>query len=130
FQYCLFESNTAATDGGAVYLANQDRWNNMNQGFVNCLFTNNTAAATGGALFTQPNANVNAINCTFSGNSAGAGGGAVQNNGTVKLHNSIVYFNTVAGAPDAIGNTGTFHIDYSNIEGSGSSAGWTLGAAS
>jgi hypothetical protein len=122
-QNCLFEGNTAQ-NGAAVYLSNHNLTGitNIYQYLVNCVFNNNTATANGAALYIKPNANVDMANCTFAYNNAATGGGTVYNAGTAKLHNSILYFNTT----DAISNTGTFHADYNNIEGSGGSAGWSL----
>lgn len=122
-QNCLFEGNTAQ-NGGAVYLTIHTVSGTINdkQHIVNCVFNNNTATANGGALYIQSDADVGITNCTFAYNNATIGGGTVYNAGTAKLHNSILYFNTT----DAISNTGTFHADYNNIEGSGGSAGWSL----
>lgn len=123
---CLFENNSA-NDGGAVYLNNQTVWINMRQSLVNCVFRNNSSTGNGGALHTRPNSEVSVTNCTFSNNNAGAGG-ALYNLGTTKLHNSILYFNTVGGTPNEIGGTGAVEIDYSNIQGSGGSTAWSLTA--
>ncbi|MCE6991159.1 choice-of-anchor Q domain-containing protein [Dyadobacter sp. CY323] len=129
FQNCLFEDNHAASDGGAVYLSNQTIWDNMRQTFVNCVFHNNSATSNSGALHAQPNSKVSVVNCTFAYNSAGTSAGAVGNWGTVLLHNSILYFDTVAGAASELAGTGVFEADYSIIQGSGGSGAWSLSLA-
>ncbi len=127
FENCLFENNSSTNAGGAVYLSNQTSVYNMHQSFVNCVFKDNSAQASGGALLTSVNDDVKIVNCTFSGNTAGTGGGAIFNRGTAKLHNSILYYNSSTSGANEIANTGTFQADYSNIQGSGGSLGWTLG---
>ncbi len=125
FENCLFENNNATGWGGAVYLNSETTPDNTRQSFVNCVFNNNLSGA-GGAIYTSTNAQVSIVNCTFSANKATAGGGAIYNNGTVRLHNSILYFDSSTSGESEIENTGTFHADYSNIQGSGGSAGWSL----
>jgi predicted outer membrane repeat protein len=122
FQNCLFDGNTSSGNAGAVYLSNDNTISTMRQSFVNCVFNNNSAAVNGGALYTKVKGNVNAVNCTFGYNNAGAAGGAIYNQGTFKLHNSILYHNN----SDNIYNSDTFEVDYSDIQGSGGSTGWAL----
>lgn len=131
FENCLFENNSSTGRGGAVSLNNPTVVNNVNthQSFVNCVFKDNSAQGQGGALFTAGNDDVKIVNCTFGGNTAVTGGGAIFNEATVKLHNSILYYNSSTSGANEIANTGTgtFEADYSNIQGSGGSSGWTLG---
>ena len=119
---CVFESNTAVLNGGAVYNFADGR--NTNPSFVNCIFANNSAQ-NGGAYFSLGrvggNANASFINCTFSGNSVTPGGiGTVMHNdGTgasnvVELKNSILFGN--GGANTLVNTAASVNVAYSYLE--------------
>lgn len=116
-----FENNTSNTNGGAMFLNN----NLLRLYSLNCLFDNNTAQIKGGALHISLSNNAKIINNTFVYNNALVGGGAISNAGFISLNNSILYYNTDPNLAQ-IANTGTFHVDYSDIQGCGGSNNWTL----
>ncbi|MCO5229711.1 MAG: T9SS type A sorting domain-containing protein [Chitinophagales bacterium] len=116
-----FENNTSNTNGGAIFLNN----NLLRLYSLNCLFDNNTAQTKGGALHISSSNNAKVINNTFVYNDALVGGGAISNAGFISLNNSILFFNTDPNSAQ-IANTGTFHVDFSNIQGCGGSTTWAL----
>ncbi len=127
-QNTLFEGNTASENGGAVYLKNQNSASNNLQEFFNCVFNNNTAAQFGGAVYTpyRVEGTVRLVNSTLVNNTASVAGRAVfSSDGVMKLHNCIVYGN-IPGSHQVYNAGYAFEIAYSNIQGSGGSAGWTL----
>ncbi len=91
FDNCLFASNQAGQNGGAVFngaiIATGSAFENNISGndggaifaqslnMSNCELNNNSATGTGGAVHSQHHFNFNSFNhCTFSGNSAASGG--------------------------------------------------------
>ena len=119
---CVFESNTAVLNGGAVYNFADGR--NTNPSFVNCIFANNSAQ-NGGAYFSLGrvggNANASFTNCTFSSNSVTPGGmgTAMHNDGTgatnvVELKNSILFGN--GGANTLVNVAASVNASYSYLE--------------
>ncbi len=123
---CWFEKNKARL-GGAVCLGGLTSPPNMKHELINCVFSDNTAVLFGGGINVSQNAGADVVNCTFVDNkSAADGGGAVMNRGTVRLRNSILYFNLGDGVSSEIDNEGTAQVDYCNIQGSGGSSNWSL----
>ena len=84
---CNFVNNTAAKNGGAVYLDNIQGSKCDNTTFSNSRFENNSAAINGGAIDWHEGATNGAIvDSSFVNNIAGANGGAVfwyGTNGTI-----------------------------------------------
>ncbi|GAB4016652.1 beta strand repeat-containing protein [Spirosoma koreense] len=71
---CLFLTNAASSQGGAVYN------NNAVPQFINCYFLTNTATARGGGIYNISNSSPVFTNCVFQSNTGGStGGGAVYN---------------------------------------------------
>ena len=125
FENCLFQSNANIQVSGSGGAVNYSSISNLTQTFTNCVFNNNQAKSSGGALMLKANTQTTITNCTFANNTASGAAGAIHNtNGAVTMHNSIMYFNT-ATMYNQILNTGTFKIDYSNVEGSGGSSNWS-----
>ena len=91
---CIFVNNTAAKNGGAVYLDNINGSECDNTTFSNSRFENNSAAVNGGAVDWHDGASNGRIeNSSFVNNVAGANGGAVYwfgTNGTMVLMVSLV----------------------------------------
>ncbi|WP_346661788.1 hypothetical protein [uncultured Methanobrevibacter sp.] len=84
---CIFVNNTAAKNGGAVYLDNIKQGECDNTTFSNSRFENNSAGVNGGAIDWHEGATNGAIvDSEFVNNVAGANGGAVfwyGTNGTI-----------------------------------------------
>lgn len=129
FRNCSFENNTSLNSGGAVYLSNHNVIYNMRQTFVNCVFNKNTAVK-GGGIFALPKSQIDVVNCSFANNKTTTSGGAISNQGSIMLHNTILYFDTAAGVQNEIDNAGTMAADFSNIHGSGGSQNWGLSGVS
>lgn len=66
---CLFKSNTASNDGGAVYYNSFTQMQNAS-GFFNNILTENTAGNTGGALSITGNSDLQFAHNTFYNNAA------------------------------------------------------------
>lgn len=85
FTDCEFESNTAAVDGGALYVNNADG-QNVSVDFEGCVFTGNTAGAYGGAMYLYDGAVAAVTGSAFTGNAATAGqGGAIYARASVAV---------------------------------------------
>lgn len=98
--HCIFRDNSSDV-GAAIY--SEDMRNFI---IANSLFTNNNAAFVGGALAsigTDASQITNVINSLFIDNSAIHMGGAVISIGNLKIHNSILWGNTLDGVATAIG---------------------------
>ena len=91
---CIFVNNTAAKNGGAVYLDNIKEGECDNTTFSNSRFENNSAAVNGGAIDWHDGATNGKIeDSSFVNNSAKANGGAVYwfgTNGTIEGSNFTV----------------------------------------
>lgn len=135
FVNTVFSGNLAGESGGAMYNYTS------NPKVANCLFNGNAAGLTGGAManysrYLGNNGTVLPIitNSSFSGNYAGEFGGAIANrdNSVATLTNSILWGNVAALGANEIYNentdpelpTGSAIFRYSDIAGSGGSAGW------
>jgi hypothetical protein len=113
---CAFYGNTAAS-GGAVC-------NNGSSPVIsNCIFTGNTAYLYGGAIFNQAGASMTLTNSTFSKNEARKGGGMFIGTSSATINNCVLWGNSdddsqlIEEAQIAVGNEGTFTVDYSCIHG-------------
>ena len=78
---CIFISNGASVNGGAIY--NIGTVNNMN----NCIFTSNAASINGSAVFNWGTI-INLNSCTFRSNTVGQCGGAICNYGICNVKHS------------------------------------------
>ena len=124
---CVFVGNkSGGQDGGEAGAI--DNWEDSSPTLINCVFIGNYAEGLAGAIYSGGNyvdtvSSPTLINCTFVGNSAGYRGGAIiQESGTLRLTNCIMWDNT---APE--GNVmylqhgyqvdATVNISYSDIEG-------------
>ncbi|HTB52389.1 MAG TPA: right-handed parallel beta-helix repeat-containing protein [Ferruginibacter sp.] len=98
FTNCLFNNNTAASYGGAVFATD-----NIGCKFINCAFSNNSSYFSGGAVSANTG-ELSFINCTFYNNNAtggtlginvfsGSGGAIYGNNATLDITNSIFWKN-------------------------------------
>jgi len=86
---CVFTSNTAATNGGAVF----SHWGDSPT-FISCIFAWNQSGTEGSAVVFGLGLQV-LKNCTISGNTSGNGGGAVNCGDDASLMiNCIVWGNT------------------------------------
>lgn len=74
FRECIFRSNRALFEGGAVLLTG-----NSPARFESCEFRDNTAGLDGGGVFTLTSASPVFEACLFEGNSCGRFGGAARN---------------------------------------------------
>ena len=80
---CTFYNNTAAKDGGAVYMKLTQLGSNTNITFELCRFINNTANNNGGALAWETGSTYgNVTQCNFTNNTALRSGGAILWEGT------------------------------------------------
>ena len=124
---CLFIGNkSGGIDSGKA--GAMDNWEASSPTLINCVFIGNYAEGLAGAIRSGGNyvdtvSSPTLINCTFVGNSAGYRGGAIiQESGTLRLTNCIMWDNT---APE--GNVmylqhgyqvdATVNVSYSDIEG-------------
>jgi predicted outer membrane repeat protein len=90
FSNCVFISNSAVSNGGALVLPTYVKiWNSsftsnqaftggacINGGFSDCNFVGNRATSSGGAIYLTPSSLVSS-NCVFIGNQCHTNGGAV-----------------------------------------------------
>jgi predicted outer membrane repeat protein len=101
---CLFEGNTAAEDGGAVYIMNNCTCRSellLNR----CKLVGNKAETRGGALYQEGNPQVRFLSTLVSGNTAEADGGGLFCNlyqgmvgsGWCSVTNSTIVHNAAAG---------------------------------
>jgi predicted outer membrane repeat protein len=95
---CIFISNTATADGGAIY-------NNGTLIGINNTFTNNIASY-GGAIYNDINFNLTDTNSIYTNNTA-TYGGAIYNNGTLSESNGTYTKNSSISGGGAIENEGT-----------------------
>ncbi len=89
---CVFDNNTA-TDGGAIAV---DITSTV--AITNSIFDNNYAPNSGNGAI-QNDGTVTANNCSFVNNRADVGAAVLSDNATTIVHNSILWGNTVFGAP-------------------------------
>ncbi len=116
-----FSGNWVAKEGGAVF--NQD----SSPSLKNVTFSGNQAGAEGGAMSNEVDSAPTLTNVTLSGNTADTLGGALRNIGhsTPTLTNCILWGNVAQSAGDQVSNSeSTPIISYSDVQGSGGSAGW------
>ena len=112
FDKCIFKSNTANDEGGAIYLSYTAST------ITNCLFYENTSTTgEGGAIYLNYGTTTG-FNCTVADNtgySNGYGGGVFVNDGTHSFTNSIFYGNDSYGTTREDFNTasGTATLNYS-----------------
>ena len=122
---CTFEENDIRhANGAGMYIFNGSPL------VSNCTFIDNTvnlgtAGNNGGGMYID-NGSPLIINCTFWRNNAAGYGGGIYVDATPVLTNCIMWGNTATlGAPEIFYGGGIPIISYSDIEGSGGSAGWT-----
>ena len=100
---CIFENNSAAKRGGAVYLQGTIDANCTDTNFTNSYFKNNTAGTNGGAIDWNKGAQNGLVyNVTFIDNIAKRSGGAIYwngHNGTISW--SKFYNNSALGLTNA-----------------------------
>lgn len=88
---CVFDSNTGAERGGAIYFTNAS--GNFFGTVENSLFINNEASAEGGAICVYYGGCANLRFCTIVANKAGSGGGisaVYSQKARFKVSNSII----------------------------------------
>ena len=124
---CVFVGNkSGGIDGGQA--GAMDNWEDSSPTLINCVFIGNYAEGLAGAIYSGGNyvdtvSSPTLINCTFVGNSAGYRGGAIiQESGTLRLTNCIMWDNTapegnVMYLDDGYQVDATVNISYSDIEG-------------
>ena len=116
---CTFISNTATTDGGAIY-------NNGTLIETNNTFTNNIASDDGGAIYNDVNYNLTDTNSIYNNNSASYGG-AVYNDGTLFVNNSTFTNNNATDGGGVIFNEyGNAILQYNRIVGNTASSGSSI----
>jgi hypothetical protein len=103
---CIFTSNIANVDGGAIYLGSIDTGTSRYT-FVNCLFVNNTSLSVGAAVLQVASSATYIllmVNSTFYGNSSTSTFGVIHiatTMGTYQIRNSI-FWNNSAGPFDDV----------------------------
>jgi parallel beta-helix repeat protein len=137
FENCIFENNTATTNGGAVRIRG-----NSNPTFRNCTFVFNSSPSGNHLWFQSLNASATIDRCIFAygGN---PGGGVVECNGAPVAWNCNLYFSNAGGnavcgvtTDDAIGDplfcdqsTGDYSLDaLSPAAGANSACNQLIGA--
>jgi predicted outer membrane repeat protein len=122
---CTFRANTAAGDGGAI------RNYQASPTIVSCLFAGNTATGNGGAVQNLSGSAPSLLNCTLVANTAGKGGAvAALGGGNPSVSNSILWDNTATqGASVYLGTwqwgnpqTATATVKFSDVQGGRNSA--------
>lgn len=83
FRNCRFIDNSAATEGGAVYVSRY-----TTTSFTDCVFETNTSGSNGGAIFGVRFTLITMLRCEFSTNST-SGTGVGQGGGAVFLTTSV-----------------------------------------
>ena len=138
---CIFEYNTAAAWGGAVYnyegteyptiaysqflgnRANNERGGAIVQrcagtlGLDHCLFIGNYAKMYAGAFYTEAGT-TEMKHCTFTANNAPTRGGGIlmtSSSSVLTVKNMIVWGNTSPTAADISRDSGTLSASYSNF---------------
>lgn len=116
FVSCLFESNSALSDGGAV--RSRDSSHNA---FVNCVFWGNSASRHGGAIVLEASDPL-VVNCTIVNNTAGGLGGGIRSGfalgASPRVFNSILWGNSdVDGDGAAAQFLGEGLLEHCDIEG-------------
>jgi len=115
---CHFADNSAACDGGGVFMDASDNASLAGQIvplplFLNCAFIMNSAGQNGGG-FCDECCGTLFRNCTFGGNSAGCGGGLCCSVKPPTLSNCILCANT---AGEGCQMHGPANVIYSCVEG-------------
>lgn len=118
---CVLNRNTAAVNGGGVYLEG-DLGTSL---AVGCLIANNTAAQGGGVYVMAGNV----VNSILTANTAGTNGGAMTGvTGPWFIANSIVWDNDATGADkniEVVSNSSTDHAANCAIDATAYNASWT-----
>jgi predicted outer membrane repeat protein len=90
--FSTFRDNSAATDGGAIYVA----LGSLHvQGTT---FSDNVSKRDGGAIFVAAGTTARISTSTFSGNASGIRGGAIANLGDLVVEYSTITLNTASGS--------------------------------
>lgn len=97
---CTFSSNTATTDGGALF--NESA---ATASFTRCSLWGNQASGMGGAVCNAGGSTVTLTACTLSGNMAGGAGGAIYANGVGAT--TILLCDTIGANLGAVNHTGS-----------------------
>jgi hypothetical protein len=129
-QNCTIYSNTAAYDGGGIYSGGPSSSEIATLELINSALFGNSAQNGGGIYIAR--SSLTATNSTLYNNVAtgsgsdGNGGGFYNRSAAPTLVNSILWGNiaNVSGAQIYNDDTDVPVISYSNIDGSGGSAGW------
>ena len=102
--YADFISNSATSEGGAIYNYNRGTITTINGDFIS-----NSASNYGGAIFNSFGAKIDTINGDFISNSASNSGGAIYNDlgGTIDTINGDFISNSASNYGGAILNSGT-----------------------
>ncbi|HXE53458.1 MAG TPA: hypothetical protein VN541_10600, partial [Tepidisphaeraceae bacterium] len=101
---CVFSSDSAASNGGAILATSGAQTSNTITVTVNgCTFSNNSAGATGGAVY-MLGGNLNVSTSTFASNTASQGGGAIDAEGS--FNSLSVSSSTFASNTAALGRGG------------------------
>jgi predicted outer membrane repeat protein len=119
---CIVMNNTAAVNGGGVYLKGAAGTGKL----IGSIIAHNTADSIGGGVYVGTG---NVINSTITKNYAGKNGGALSGNGNWFLANSIVFDNDAAGADkniQVVSNTAALAAANCAIDATAyNAAGWT-----
>lgn len=102
---CVFETNTASQDGGAIHVLNCDATCSIS----GCTFTSNSADLDGGGI-SNDTASPTVTGCTFDGNAALGGspdgrGGAINNSGSSPDITGCTFVNNLAREGGAVAGT-------------------------
>lgn len=117
---CRLLGNTAAGDGGGVYVGNSGSLH-----AVSTLFAGNQAAQDGGGAYNGYTSTAHYANCTFTRNLAGYDGDGIYNSITAPIvENSILWDNGGLQSFNQIGGTAP-QLNYSCVPGSWGGVGNT-----
>ncbi len=122
FSGCTFDGNSAAGQGGALYVTGAGDVN-----LRDCEFTNNTSGAEGGAIYFY--GNVDGTNawidrCVFAGNSAANGGAIYTGMGDYEITNCTFSGNLATGQAGGIYTSFIGHPTITNCTFSGNRAAY------
>ncbi len=122
---CVFTSNTATSNGGAIYFGSSS-----NESLTTCTFTSNAASSSGGAVYDASTSNILTVaNCTFTSNTANNGNGGAVNCGSVTFAGCSFTSNSASGGGGISTSSGSVSLTQCSINQNHASGGGGINAS-